>query len=588
MRKKSILIMLFLLLITTICCVDRISVDAASKGNVYLKKNSGTIFSGDTIKITVKKKKNVYITKKTFKSNNKKIATVTSKGNIKGVKEGKAVVNVKVTYKLGKKNKKYTKNLKYTIKVKKKNKSASDTTENTSESDNKQNNTNSSTNDGTTTAEQPAVTPATITFGKDLYTVKEGETIKVDVMASPGAVLEWSLSDAVNRIDQEGNLTGCGALSTVTKYIIVKDTVSGVTAKCPYKVEVGNYESPYSYKVAIMGTPMLGGASCFNNHIYLYINTNNPGDRYFEFDILIDGISTGDMENNMFKYTNNNFVDLNTVNVSTGDVFHYCSKIDNEGYLVEAWFRPKGDTANRNGGWNIIDYDDTYRIMKNSGGKAKLVLYEDNPNLGSSTNISNSAKRDIVWQKEITLNNFYEELDKWIDNTFVPMVKADVGIDVWNNYSDYEKMSAMCDYWRNVYARYGLHDYSTGVCIPTDSFAEIVGTMWEAANCNYSDKSKIRFTSPRADSQSSPVLLKYITERVLGCKCVVAANVSQEINKGKQGVAIVTDSGYTDFVRADPDSNQFLSSYTIPVHDINYFLELYNAPLMASDPITEE
>lgn len=75
--------------------------DAAKKAS--LKTKSLEVVKGKTKKISIKnkKKKNTY----TFKTNKKKIATVSKKGVVKGKKIGKAVITVKEKYKSGKKTK---------------------------------------------------------------------------------------------------------------------------------------------------------------------------------------------------------------------------------------------------------------------------------------------------------------------------------------------------------------------------------------------------------------------------------------------------------------------------------------------------
>lgn len=75
--------------------------DAAKKASLKTKKLE--VVKGKSKKITIKnkKKKNTY----TFKTNKKKIATVSKKGVVKGKKTGKAVITVKEKYKSGKKTK---------------------------------------------------------------------------------------------------------------------------------------------------------------------------------------------------------------------------------------------------------------------------------------------------------------------------------------------------------------------------------------------------------------------------------------------------------------------------------------------------
>lgn len=79
-----------------------------------------TVEQGSKKKIKVKKKKRMKIRKTTFKSSNKKIATVNKKGVVKGKKAGSCKVTVKVKYKY--RNKVNTKKFKVKVKVKAKKK----------------------------------------------------------------------------------------------------------------------------------------------------------------------------------------------------------------------------------------------------------------------------------------------------------------------------------------------------------------------------------------------------------------------------------------------------------------------------------
>ena len=104
----------FTLMITGVCSVsDTVSAKAAKKA--FLKTNKLTVTVGTKKKITVKKvKKYRYL----FKSKNKKIATVTKKGIVKGKKAGKTTITV--TEKRKNKTKKLG-TVKVTVVAKKKN-----------------------------------------------------------------------------------------------------------------------------------------------------------------------------------------------------------------------------------------------------------------------------------------------------------------------------------------------------------------------------------------------------------------------------------------------------------------------------------
>ncbi len=71
-----------------------ITVKKAPK-KVTLNKKKVTLTKGKTFKIKVKLPKNTASYKKTYKSSNKKVATVSKSGTIKAVKKGKAVITVK-------------------------------------------------------------------------------------------------------------------------------------------------------------------------------------------------------------------------------------------------------------------------------------------------------------------------------------------------------------------------------------------------------------------------------------------------------------------------------------------------------------
>ena len=86
--KRALTLLLSMALIVTMMGLSTVAASAASKPT--LAKASKTLYLGGTYKIKVKnapKKAKI-----TYKSSNKKIATVTSKGIIKGVKKGKCKV----------------------------------------------------------------------------------------------------------------------------------------------------------------------------------------------------------------------------------------------------------------------------------------------------------------------------------------------------------------------------------------------------------------------------------------------------------------------------------------------------------------
>lgn len=94
--------------------IQNFETDAAAA--VSLSPSSVSVKEGGSKTIKVKAGKKVTIKKKTFVSKNKKIATVSAKGKVTGVKAGNTKVVVTVKYK--KSSKKYTKKLTCPVKVK--------------------------------------------------------------------------------------------------------------------------------------------------------------------------------------------------------------------------------------------------------------------------------------------------------------------------------------------------------------------------------------------------------------------------------------------------------------------------------------
>lgn len=100
-KKAASFILTLVLIFTTVFsnCMA-INVNAAKKISLNNKKITVSVGSKKTIKVKNAPKK----AKITFKTNKKKIATVTKKGVVKGIKQGKAKITVTVKYKSGKKN----------------------------------------------------------------------------------------------------------------------------------------------------------------------------------------------------------------------------------------------------------------------------------------------------------------------------------------------------------------------------------------------------------------------------------------------------------------------------------------------------
>lgn len=80
-----------LAIVLSISMIPATEVSAASK-KVKLNKKKVTIYVGKTVKLKVKNTKK----KVKWKSSNKKVATVSKKGKVKGKKPGKATITAKV------------------------------------------------------------------------------------------------------------------------------------------------------------------------------------------------------------------------------------------------------------------------------------------------------------------------------------------------------------------------------------------------------------------------------------------------------------------------------------------------------------
>ena len=115
-RIMSVFLSMVLVVSFTLSGFGSSEVNAAKKAK--LSKTKVTITVGGKVKLKVKnvpKKAKI-----TYKTNKKKVAKVTKKGIIKGLKKGKAVITVTIKYKKNKKNIKKILKCKVTVKAKKK------------------------------------------------------------------------------------------------------------------------------------------------------------------------------------------------------------------------------------------------------------------------------------------------------------------------------------------------------------------------------------------------------------------------------------------------------------------------------------
>ena len=114
---RSLAFVLTLAMLLTVNGVSQIA-DAASKATPQISQKSVTLKAGSTKKVTIKnmpKKAKV-----TWKSKNKKVATVTKNGKIKGIKAGKTTITAKLTYQKAKKTVNKTFAIKVTVTAKSK------------------------------------------------------------------------------------------------------------------------------------------------------------------------------------------------------------------------------------------------------------------------------------------------------------------------------------------------------------------------------------------------------------------------------------------------------------------------------------
>ena len=143
--------------------IQSASINAATK--VKINKKTASIYIGETVQLKIKGTKK----KVTWKSSNNKVATVTSKGRVKGINKGTTKIIATVSKK------------KYTCKVTVK-----------SDKNNNNNDTNKPTQNSNTTSPTPVITPQptpevpVVSLGglkaynlNELYTLENGYTIKL-------------------------------------------------------------------------------------------------------------------------------------------------------------------------------------------------------------------------------------------------------------------------------------------------------------------------------------------------------------------------------------------------------------------------
>lgn len=548
------------------------NVYAAKKGKVYLKKASGTVKQGKTLKITVTKKKGVKIVKKTFTSTKKKIATVSSSGKIKGVKPGKATIKAKITYKIGKKAKKYTKTLKYTITVKKKSSSSSKNskTEKDKTTEDKNASTEDSNGGNSETADNPSATtyPVTIKTGQSVYTVKEGETIQLSATVTPNpknpnqAVnLEWSTTSGFIGVTTDGRVTGKVVYTgTSSGYrVTVKDTVSGSSASCFVNVLTGNpYEAKYDYDVVLLNDLYLGGflGSLNTVYSYAYVKTANPGDRYFAFEI--SGNGTEDIIFNEHSATDlydleYSYIDIRKYDNSTPSFIH----VDN-GFLKSLHLGIP-HSPDQQYSWNIWDEAPSKEIYAKCGGKITLSLYEYNPDTSVISKTSDTHKKALVWSQEVNVYSFYDELDDWLQNELFP-----AALEGKKYTTNYERLSLIINYMRDEYFMYLNTLFIDEESNPAER--ENIDTML-VHGIDLLGESGALWEHKRINSEGSPLLGIRIGEMV-GCPVSKYSHSAIKPINGDGEPIECCPNGFAD-------NNTWYKGHLPEKHNIDYFLELF-------------
>ena len=584
---------------------DMGTVYAASKGKVYLKKTSGTVKQGKTLKLTIKKQKGVKIVKKTFTSSKKKVATVSSSGKIKGVKPGKATIKAKVTYKLGKNAKQYKKTLKYTVKVVKKGGSTSDSTTEDA----------NTTTEDTSESDTNTIYPVTIKPDQEVYTVKEGETIQLSATVTrhpknrnQAVNLEWS---GVNSNYIEVTKDGLVSAYTVTASnginpgvrVNVKDTISGATAACWINITEGEpYVAKYDYDVVLLNDLYIGGNMGSENwagRSYAYVKTNNPGDHYFGFDISYEArnkIYFGDSNANTYdlNYTAIKVKDPDSrstrvvSDVYTADV-RYLTAVSG-GYLKTLHMDLSFVDGTGGFSWETWDEELSKRIYNDCNGKITLNLYEYSTDSNVYHRTSDTHKRALVWSKEVELHSFYDELDEWLTEEIIPNALEMGGYSyhingdrtpISENPTNYEKFCTVMTYLRDDVFIYPdiLYLDDDGNPIPLKDLnifslnkigpvliSSCAGPLWE---------------NKRINSEGSPLLAVRIGE-LLGCpvESFDVLCMHEELFEGVHaGVRPLDRDLSQDWFQCCPNGasveNTWYAEHLPEKHNIDYFLELF-------------
>lgn len=92
--KRLASLFLAMVMLVGAIAVEPSTVTAATKSSIKLNQTKKTIYVGEYTTVTVAKVTGLKSKSVTYKTSNKKIATVTSKGVVKGIKAGKATITV--------------------------------------------------------------------------------------------------------------------------------------------------------------------------------------------------------------------------------------------------------------------------------------------------------------------------------------------------------------------------------------------------------------------------------------------------------------------------------------------------------------
>ncbi len=200
-RFGLFLIMVMVCSMAVIPCSNT-EVSAATKKAITLSEKKATLYVGESTTITVKKVKGLSSKKVSYKTNNKKVATVSSKGVVKAKKKGKATITV-----TSKKDKKVKATFKLTVKAKPK--------------------------------------KSSITLKETSATIKQGQTVTIGIKEVKGLsskkMLYSSSNKAVATVSDKGVVTGKGVgtanitvVSAVNKKVKATFAVTVNTNAVPY------------------------------------------------------------------------------------------------------------------------------------------------------------------------------------------------------------------------------------------------------------------------------------------------------------------------------------------------------------------